>query len=207
MFLIGIAGGTGSGKTSLSKAISSNFNSKEIQIIQQDSYYKDLSHLTLKERSTNNFDHPNSLDFILMKKHLTKLSNGKKIKMPEYDFTTHTRKKTTHDFSPPKIIILEGIFVLYDHEIRNLLNLKIFVKTEDDIRIMRRIKRDVNKRKRSLISVIEQYEKTVRPMHKKFVEETMSFADIIIPEGSHNKAAIDLIKTKIITEIQKGNNL
>ena len=201
MFLIGIAGGTGSGKTSIAKEISSNFDSKEIQIIQQDSYYKDLSHLTLKERSINNFDHPNSIDFILMKKHLTKLINGKKIKMPEYDFTTHTRKKITHNFLPPKIIILEGIFALYDLDIRNLLNLKIFVKTADDIRIMRRIKRDVNKRKRSLISVIDQYEKTVRPMHKEFVEDTINYADIIVPEGSHNKIAIDLIKTKIMSKI------
>ena len=201
MFLIGIAGGTGSGKTSIAKEISSNFDSKEIQIIQQDSYYKDLSHLTLKERSINNFDHPNSIDFILMKKHLTKLINGKKIKMPEYDFTTHTRKKITHKFSPPKIIILEGIFALYDLDIRNLLNLKIFVKTADDIRIMRRIKRDVNKRKRSLISVIDQYKKTVRPMHKEFVEDTINYADIIVPEGSHNKIAIDLIKTKIMSKI------
>ena len=203
MYIIGIAGGTGSGKTSIAKAIASSFNSKEIKIIQQDSYYKDLSKISLEERSINNFDHPNAIDFILMKKHLTKLSNGKQIAMPEYDFSTHTRKKNSHIFIPPKTIILEGIFTLYDPEIRNLMDLKIFIETADDIRIMRRIKRDVNKRNRTLTSVINQYKKTVRPMHEKFVAKTKKHADIIIPEGSHNKKAIDLITIKIMTTINE----
>jgi len=207
MYIIGIAGGTGSGKTSIAKAIASSFNSKEIKIIQQDSYYKDLSKISLEERSINNFDHPNAIDFMLMKKHLTELSDGKQIVMPEYDFSTHTRKKNTHIFIPPKTIILEGIFTLHDPEIRNLMDLKIFIETADDIRIMRRIKRDVNKRNRTLTSVINQYKKTVRPMHEKFVAKTKKHADIIIPEGSHNKKAIDLIIIKVMATINEMDKI
>ena len=141
---------------------------------------------------------------MLMKKHLTELSHGKQISMPEYDFSTHTRKKITHVLIAPKAIILEGIFTLHDPEIRNLMNLKIFIETADDIRIMRRIKRDVNKRNRSLISVINQYKETVRPMHEKFVANTKIHADVIVPEGSHNKIAIDLITIKIMSIIEKN---
>ena len=207
MFIIGIAGGTGSGKTSLAKALISNFDQKKINLIQQDSYYKDLSHIILEERATHNFDHPNAIDFKLMEKHLVDLSKGEKADIPEYDFSTHTRTNKTRLLVKPKIVILEGIFALYDPKIRNLINLKIFVETADDIRIMRRIKRDVIKRNRTLISVINQYHETVRPMHLKFVKNTKKHADIIVLDGSHNKIAIDLIKTKIKTKIkQKGND-
>lgn len=207
MFIIGIAGGTGSGKTSIAKALISNFDQKKINLIQQDSYYKDLSHISMKERVTHNFDHPNSIDFQLMEKHLIDLSKGKKANIPEYDFSTHTRTNKTRLLVKPKVIILEGIFALYDPKIRNLIDLKIFVETADDIRIMRRIKRDVNKRNRTLTSVINQYHDTVRPMHLEFVKTTKKHADIIILDGSHNKIAIDLINTKIKTKIkQKGND-
>lgn len=207
MFIIGIAGGTGSGKTSIAKEIISDFDQKKINLIQQDSYYKDLSNISLEERSIHNFDHPNAIDFQLMKKHLIDLSKGEKTNIPQYDFSTHTRTNKTRLLVKPKVIILEGILALHDPKIRNLMNLKIFVETADDIRIMRRIKRDVNKRNRTLISVINQYYESVRPMHLEFVENTKKHADIIILDGSHNKIAIDLIKTKIRTKIkQKGNH-
>ena len=205
-FLIGIAGGTGSGKTSLAKSIVSHFNPSEIDIIQQDSYYKDLINLPIEEREKTNFDHPNAIDFNLMKNQLNDLIYGKSIEVPIYDFSTHTRIKKTRHLNKINIIIFEGILSLHDPEIRKLMNMKIFVETADDIRVMRRIKRDVNKRNRSLLSVIKQYNETVRPMHLEYVEKTKKHADIIIPEGSHNEIAIDIIKTKIISIIEKNTS-
>ena len=202
VYIIGISGGTGSGKTSLAKSIASDFNPSSVMIIQQDSYYKDLSDLTLEERSHTNFDHPNAMDFELMKKHLIDLSNGNSIEIPKYDFSTHTRKINTQTIDKINVIIFEGIFALYNAEIRNLMNVKIFVETPGDIRIIRRIKRDVNERKRSLTSVLNQYTETVRQMHENFVEKTKQHADIIIPASNHNKIAIDIIKTKIMSIIE-----
>ena len=200
-FLIGIAGGTGSGKTTIAKAIAANFSPSDVTVIQQDSYYRDLSNCTMEERSVINFDHPDAVDFDLMKYQLTNLLNGHPVHIPEYDYSTHTRTKETRILEKHNIIILEGILALFDPDVRNLMAIKIYVETADDIRIIRRIKRDINKRKRTLSSVIEQYYTTVRPMHVQFVEATKEFADIIIPEGGHNKVGIDILCTKIMSII------
>ena len=202
IFFIGIAGGTGSGKTSIAKEIASNFSKKEITLIEQDSYYKDQSKMTLNERAKVNFDHPDSIDFYLMKTQLSILLSGKSIDIPIYDFKTHTRSNKSCLTNPHQIIIMEGILALFDLDIRKMMDLKIYVDTDDDIRIIRRINRDINKRKRTLSSVIDQYYNTVRPMHIKFVEPTKEYADIIFPKGSNNKIAIDLLLTKIESFMQ-----
>ena len=201
VFLIGIAGGTGSGKTSLAKAISTDFGFSEVAVIQQDSYYFDLSNLSMKERALKNFDHPDAVDFELMKNHLMSLIDGHPVHIPEYDYSTHTRTNKTQVLEKNNVIILEGILALFDPDVRNLLDLKIYVETDDDIRIIRRIKRDVQKRGRTLTAIIQQYYATVRPMHIQFVETTKKYADIIIPEGSHNKGGIDILRTKIMSLI------
>ena len=205
--LIGIAGGTGSGKTSIAKAIASDFGQSEVTLIEQDSYYKDLSILTIEERSSVNFDHPDAIDFTLMKDNLNELIIGKMVDVPIYDFTTHTRNNESREVKKHHIIILEGILALFDQIIRNMMDIKIYVETADDIRIIRRIKRDINKRNRTFDSVIKQYYKTVRPMHIQFVEPTKIYADIIVPEGGQNKVAVDILRTKIMTLILKNNNI
>jgi len=197
--LIGIAGGTGSGKTSIAKAITNDFGISEVALIEQDSYYKDLSNLTLEERALVNFDHPDSVDFDLMKMHLINLINGIRVNIPIYDFSTHTRKKETQPVDKHRIIILEGILALFQSEIREMMDIKIYVETADDIRIIRRIKRDIEKRDRTFSSVIEQYYNSVRPMHIQFVEPTKKFADIIVPEGGKNKVAVDILRTKLMS--------
>ena len=199
--LIGIAGGTGSGKTSIAKAIASDFGKSEVTLIEQDSYYKDLSYLTIEERSSVNFDHPDAIDFTLMSDHLKELLAGNMVDVPIYDFTTHTRRRECRAIEKHHIIILEGILTLFDQTIRNMMDIKIYVETADDIRIIRRVKRDINKRNRIFDSVIEQYYKTVRPMHIQFVEPTKKYADIIVPEGGQNKVAVDNLRTKIMTSI------
>ena len=200
-FLIGIAGGTGSGKTSIANAIAAGFDPSEVSIIQQDSYYKDLSTLSIEERSSMNFDHPDAVDFDLMKDQLIDLLNGQSVNIPEYDYSTHTRTNRTRVMEKQNIIIIEGILALFDPDVRNLMEIKIYVETADDMRFIRRLKRDVQKRGRTLTSVIQQYYKSVRPMHIQFVESTKKYADIIIPEGSHNKVGIDILQTKIMSLI------
>ena len=201
--LIGIAGGTGSGKTSIAKAITSDFGKSEVALIEQDAYYRDLSDLTMEKRSVVNFDHPDAVDFDFMKLQLNNLIQGNKVNIPIYDFATHTRKNETHPVERHRIIILEGILTLFHQEIREMMDIKIYVETADDIRIIRRIKRDIEKRERTFTSVIEQYYNTVRPMHIQFVEPTKKYADIIIPEGGQNKVAVDILRTKIMTLILK----
>tara|TARA_B100000029_G_scaffold326621_1_gene319070 strand:- start:18 stop:656 length:639 start_codon:yes stop_codon:yes gene_type:complete len=195
--LIGIGGGTGSGKTSVAKALTKEFGREEVLLIEQDSYYKNLSHLTFDERSVRNFDHPESVDFKLLGKHIELLLEGFEVHVPIYDFKTHLRTQETISCKEHHIILLEGILALYDSDLRNLMDIKIYVDTPDDIRVLRRMKRDINKRGRSLESVTEQYYSTVRPMHIQFVEPTKKFADIIVPEGGQNKVAIDILRTKI----------
>ena len=204
--LIGIAGGTGSGKTSIAKAIASDFGKSEVALIEQDAYYRDLSNLTMKKRSVMNFDHPDAVDFDFMKLQLNNLIQGNKVNIPIYDFATHTRKNDTHPVERHRIIILEGILTLFHQEIRDMMDIKIYVETADDIRIIRRIKRDIEKRERTFTSVIEQYYNTVRPMHIQFVEPTKKYADIIIPEGGQNKVAVDILRTKIMTLILKNKS-
>ena len=197
--LIGIAGGTGSGKTSVANAILAEFPSSEVALIQQDSYYHNLKHLHFDERATVNFDHPDAVDFNKMGEDLQLLMADETIKIPIYDFNTHTRTDETLTIGNHHIIVLEGILALFDEKIRNMMDIKLYVDTPDDIRIIRRIKRDINKRGRTFESVIEQYYNTVRPMHQQFVEPSKKFANIIIPEGAHNKVAIDIIRTKIVS--------
>ena len=204
--LIGIAGGTGSGKASIAKAIASDFGQSEVTLIEQDSYYKDLSNLTIEERSSVNFDHPDAIDFTLMRDHLEKLLSGCMVDVPIYNFSTHTREKESKIIEKHHIIILEGILTLFDQTIRNMMDIKIYVETADDKRIIRRIKRDINKRNRKFNSVIEQYYKTVRPMHIQFVEPTKKYADIIIPEGGQNIVAVDILRTKIMSLILNNKN-
>jgi uridine kinase len=196
--LIGIAGGTGSGKTSIAKALTSEFGEQEVALIEQDSYYNDISHLSFEERSLNNFDHPKSVDFELMKQHLQRMLNGETVDTPVYDFKRHKRSKEIISIPKHHIIILEGIFALFDKNIRDMMDIKLYVDTPDDIRVMRRMKRDISKRGRSFESVMKQYYETVRPMHIQFVEPTKKYAHIIIPEGGHNTVAIDIIKTKLM---------
>ena len=204
--LIGIAGGTGSGKTSVAKAIAADFGKSEVALIEQDSYYKDLSNLTIEERASVNFDHPDAIDFTLMRDHLQKLMKGNVVDIPIYDYTTHTREKKSRVVEKHHIIILEGILALFDQKIRNMMDIKIYVETADDIRVIRRIKRDINKRGRTFSSVIEQYYETVRPMHIQFVEPTKKYADIIVPEGGQNKVAVDILRTKIMTLLINSKN-
>ena len=190
---IGIAGGTASGKTTVVKKIMKRLKTSKLIQLDLDSYYKDFSGLTPEERNDINFDHPQSIDFDLLIKHIEELKSGNSIEKPVYDFTTHLRTKETTTIEPTKIIILEGILIFTNSMIRKLLDLKIFVDTASDIRLMRRIERDMKERGRSLDSVKNQYFKTVRPMHLEFIVPTKQYADIIIPSGGKNKAAIDMI--------------
>ena len=199
VIIIGVAGGSGSGKTRLVKNILSELSDTKTKSIEVDSYYKDLSHISFEEREKNNFDHPNSIDFELLYRDLKEILNNKKIKTPLYNYKEHIRDKENVKTieGNVQIILLEGIFALYNQNIRDLMEIKIFVDTPSDIRILRRIKRDVNKRKRTIESVIEQYNKTVRPMFIKYVKPTKEYADLIIPYGGKNKVSIDTIVTKI----------
>lgn len=195
--LIGIAGGSGSGKTLVTQRIIEELGSDRVMILQQDSYYKDLSHLSFDERAAQNFDHPNAIDSELLLQHVEELLNGWTVAIPLYDFTTHTRRAETRRAGPHDIIVLEGILILDNPRLREVMDIKVYVDTDPDIRFIRRLKRDTAERGRTMQAVIEQYESSVRPMHLQFVEPTKRYADIIIPEGGYNWVAIDLLKTKI----------
>ena len=195
--LIGIAGGTGSGKTSLAKGILADYGIGEVTVIEQDSYYKDLSHILYEERAARNYDHPDAIDIVLFENHLISLLAGDSVQVPVYDFSTHVRMDKHRTITPHHVIVVEGILVLHYTQLRNLFSLKVFVDTPADIRYIRRLTRDIKERGRTMKSVVNQYLKTVRPMHEQFVEPSKYFADIIVPEGGQNKAAVDLIRTKI----------
>tara|TARA_Y100001970_G_scaffold3812_1_gene4367 strand:- start:210 stop:830 length:621 start_codon:yes stop_codon:yes gene_type:complete len=198
VFIIGIAGGSGSGKTRLSKNVLKEINNKQVQAITVDSYYKDLSHLTFDERAKHNFDHPDAIDFDLLYNDLKDIIDNKTICTPLYDYKTHTREKgKSNKIKNVKVIILEGILALYNSNIRNLMTMKIFVDTPSDVRLLRRIKRDINKRARSIESITKQYNNTVKPMFLKFVKPTKEYADLIVPNGGKNKISIDAIVTNI----------
>jgi len=195
--LIGIAGGTGSGKTTIAKALVKEYGQGEVVILEQDAYYRDLSDLVPEQRKQVNFDHPDSIDIDLFIQHLYTLLKGKSIQKPVYDFSTHTRSPQTWEIHPHSVVIVEGILVLHWPAIRELLDIKIYVETPADIRFIRRLKRDIDDRGRTTHSVITQYLDTVRHMHEQFVEPSKFYADIIIPEGGQNTVAINLLRTKI----------
>jgi len=194
---IGVAGGTGSGKTTVSNQIVERVGQKHIAYLPHDAYYKEFASLSPDERAKINFDHPDSLDTNLMIQHITKLQDGQSVEIPIYDFTTDSRKLETETVGPQPIILVEGILIFTDRKLRNLLDIKIYVDTDADIRFIRRLKRDVSERARSVESVIDQYLNTVRPMHLKFVEPSKRYADVIIPEGGFNFVAIDMIADRI----------
>ncbi len=196
--IIGIAGGSASGKTSIANKLRDTFSDeKSVLIIRQDDYYKDQSHMTMEERYKTNYDHPFAFDNEYMIEQLNDLLAGKVIKKPVYDFVEHTRSQITETCYPADVIIIEGLFVLENEDLRKLLNIKVFVETDADIRFIRRLLRDVKERGRSLDSVVNQYVNTVRVMHESFIEPTKRYADVIIPEGGSNTVAIDLLTTKI----------
>ncbi|MCU9533930.1 uridine kinase [Streptococcus sp. CSL10205-OR2] len=195
--IIGVTGGSGSGKTSVSRAILSKFEDADISMIEHDSYYKDQSHLTFEERISTNYDHPLAFDTDLMIEHMNELISGRPVDIPIYDYTKHTRSEKTYRQEPQEVFIVEGILVLEDKRLRDLMDIKLFVDTDDDIRIIRRIKRDMEERGRSLNSIIDQYTSVVKPMYHQFIEPTKRYADIVIPEGASNLVALDLINTKI----------
>ncbi len=198
--LIGIAGGTGSGKTSFALEIMKHFPKGEVVLMDQDSYYKDLSDLPLEERKKVNFDHPNSVDFERLIEDLKALKNNVPIKKPVYNFVTHTREKDKFTtVAPKKVIILEGIMIFVIPELRDLIDIKLYVDTDADVRVLRRIVRDINDRGRDLQGIIDQYLNQVKPMHEEFVEPSKRWADLIIPEGAHNKEAISFVVNRIKT--------
>ncbi|ASS74744.1 uridine kinase [Tumebacillus algifaecis] len=201
--LIGIAGGTGSGKTSVAREITRNIDPENIVLIEQDNYYKDQTHLTMAERVLTNYDHPHAFDNDLLLEHLHMLLNNQAIQKPIYNFAEHTRDDFTEQVEPKQVVILEGIMALEDERLRDLMDIKIFVDTDADVRIIRRILRDIKERGRSIESVVEQYMGIVRPMHMQFIEPTKKYADLIIPEGGQNRVAIDILVAKV-NDIVKG---
>lgn len=197
--VIGIAGGSGSGKTSVTKKIHEVFQGHSVVVIEQDDYYKNQSHLAFEERLKTNYDHPLAFDTDLLIEQMEQLLRRESIEKPVYDYTKHTRSTETITVESQDVIILEGILVLEDERLRDLMDIKLFVDTDADIRIIRRLLRDINDRGRSVDSVIHQYMTVVRPMHNQFIEPTKKYANVIIPEGGENKVAIDLMVTKIKT--------
>ena len=195
--IIGISGGTGSGKTTVAQKILASIGEARVAYLQQDSYYHNLEDMPLDQRQRVNFDHPDAFDGALMLRHLESLRAGESIDRPIYDFVAHCRKKETIRVAPLPVILLDGILIFYDAGLRGLMDLKIFVDTDPDIRFIRRLERDVHARGRSVESVVEQYLGTVRPMHQQFVAPTMRYADVILPEGGFNEVAVDLITGKI----------
>lgn len=202
--VIGVTGGSGSGKTSVSRAILEKFTELSVLLLAQDYYYKDQSSLPFEERLSVNYDHPLAFDNDLFISDLEKLLRWESIEQPVYNYKEYTRTQETLYREPKDVIIVEGILILEDQRLRDLMDIKVYVDTDDDIRIIRRIKRDVQERGRTLDSVIHQYLSVVKPMHEQFIEPTKKYADIIIPEGGQNQVAIDLMTTKIAS-ILTGN--
>ena len=195
--IIGVAGGSGSGKTTVVKHIINTIGEENILLLQHDSYYRDLKHLPFEERTKQNFDHPSSLETELLIRHIKALKEGYQVEVPIYDFTRHIRKEETYLAEPKKIILIDGILIFTEKELRKQMNIKLYVDTDDDIRLLRRIQRDIVERDRELEDVLTQYQKYVRPMHLEFVEPTKRYADIIIPRGGENEVALDMVNALI----------
>ena len=196
-FVIGVAGGSGSGKTTVVRRIVDSLGLEHVTLLQHDRYYRDRNDLRLEERAALNYDHPNSLETDLLVRHVQQLRAGKPIDVPQYDFTRHARLSETETFQPRRALIVEGILVFTDAALRDLMDIKVFVDTDSDTRFIRRLQRDVAERGRTMESVIDQYLSTVRPMHLEFVEPSKRYADVIIPLGGHNTVAVDLLLTML----------
>lgn len=205
--VIGVTGGSGSGKTTVSKAIYENLRGQSIQIINQDTYYNDQADMTMEERKAVNYDHPLAFDTALLIEQLDALRHNQAVEMPVYDYKEYTRSQATVHVEPQDVIILEGILILDDERLRDLMDIKVYVDADDDIRILRRIQRDMQERGRSLESIISQYIKTVKPMYHQFIEPTKRYADIIVPEGGENHVAIDILTTKVRDVLAKRGHL
>ena len=197
MLIIGITGGTGSGKTTVVNQIVRHLPDNEVCVISQDSYYKATDNLSYEERTKINFDHPRAIDFDLIIKHLKELKLFKTIAQPVYSFVTHNRTENTVKTHPKKVIIVEGILIFNNEELRNLFDIKIFVHADTDERLIRRVRRDISERGRNIDEVLNRYQDTLKPMHQQFIEPTKNFADIIIPNDRHNTVAIDIVRTVI----------
>ena len=202
--VIGISGGTGSGKTTITDRIISALSEESVVVLQQDHYYKDLPQMPLDERAKQNFDHPDSMDTPLLVEHMRALREGRAIERPVYDFTVHRRSGQTVRLEARPAVILEGILIFENKALRELMDIKIFVDTDADLRFIRRLRRDITERGRTMESVMEQYHSTVRPMHMEFIEPSKRYADVIIPEGGHNEVGIDLVIQKIRSLVPRG---
>jgi uridine kinase len=195
--ILGVAGGSGSGKTTVVRAIVSALGGGQAAVIHHDSYYRDTSHLSPAERQAINYDHPDSLETGLLVEHLKELREGRAVAVPVYDFAEHARRPQRDHLQPEKIIIVDGLLILWDPQLRALMDIKVYVDTDSDLRFIRRLDRDIRERGRSAESVIQQYIRTVRPMHLEFVEPSKRYADVILPEGGHNAVAVDMLVTKV----------
>lgn len=202
ILVVGIAGGTGSGKTTLMKRIVERFGDA-VTVLSHDNYYKSHKELSLEERAQLNYDEPDALETDLMARHLELLRRGQCVECPQYDFTIHDRSSKTVSVVPKKVIIVEGILIFENQPLRELMDIKIFVDTDADIRLCRRIRRDVNKRGRTLESVLEQYQTTVKPMHEKYVEPSKRYADLVVPEGGKNAVALEMIMTRLKRHLEQ----
>jgi uridine kinase len=205
--VIGIAGGSGSGKTTVQRRIIEAFGRSQIALLDHDSYYVDLSHLPAEERAQFNFDHPNALETDLMVQHLDRLLAGEPVEKPTYDFTTHSRRDETETVDPLPVVIVEGILVLGEPALRERMDIKLYVDAPDDVRLIRRIQRDLHERGRDIENVIQQYKRTVRPMHLEFVEPSKRRADVIIPHGGHNRVALDMVLAHVQSLLVPGERV
>ncbi|WP_028100663.1 uridine kinase [Pseudoduganella violaceinigra] len=199
-FVIGVAGGSGSGKSTVTQQVLAAFGAEVVSVVMQDDYYCDQTHLSPEVRRKANYDHPDAFDWPLLNEQMQALRRGEAIEMPEYDFTVDNRSTKTIHVKPAPVIVIEGLFALYDADLRKMMSLKIFVDTAPDVRFIRRLQRDISERGRTLDSVVGQYLETVRPMHKQFIEPTKRYADVILPHGA-NGPAVDVITTKVASLI------
>jgi uridine kinase len=202
--VVGIAGGSGSGKTTVVGAITKGVDPATVAILHHDAYYRSFDHLDEADRAEVNFDHPEALETELMVAHVDALLRGEPVEMPVYDFRSHTRTRETVPVEPARILIIDGILIFSEADLRDRMDIRVFVDTDDDVRLIRRLRRDLVERGRSVASVLDQYERTVRPMHLEFVEPSRRYAHVIIPEGGHNSVAVDMLVTKLASVLGQG---
>lgn len=200
--VLGVAGGSGSGKTTVVRAITEGLG-EQVTVLHHDAYYRDTSHLDAEARTQINYDHPDSLETELLVQHLAELREGRPVAVPVYDFATHSRMPERRHVVPGKVLIVDGLLILWDRELRSMMDIRVFVDTDADLRFIRRLERDIAERGRSAESVIRQYMQTVRPMHLEFVEPSKRYAHVIVPEGGHNRVAIDMLVTKVRSVLQQ----